>query len=306
MNFTLRQIRYFITIAETLSVSQAAKNLYLSQSALTNSLNELESAIGVRLFIRSHAGMTLTFEGHQFLLSSQRILATVADATASLKVNPKLETGVLSIGATSLLSGYYLSEPLSRFAHHFPGVAISLKEDKQAYIEHQLINGEIDVAILMLQQLKDLDAFETETLMKSPLKVWLPVNHTLFKMADVSMNELINENLITLTANDIDKTINQIWLRYNKPIRSELKTESVEAVRNFVGSSLGIAILPEFAYRSWTLEMQRVETRNIREDIPNIDIGLVWRRGSSLPWVAQEFIEIARDQHRSKNKQPLP
>ena len=305
MNFTLKQIRYFVTVAEAQSVSKAARGLYLSQSALTNALAELETVLGVSLFLRSHRGVTLTREGHQFLISSRRILASVADAAQGLTVGKTQDTGQLTIGVTSLVAGYYLSEPLSRFTRHFPGVKITLIEDEQAYLEHQLVNGEIDVAILMLQQMQERDAFETETLTRSPLKVWLPVNHPLFKQTDVSLTELANESLITLTANKIDQIIGPTWRRYNKTARSVLETESVEAVRNLVGASLGIAILPEFAYRPWTLEMQRVETRNIREEIPSIDIGLVWRRGSNLNWATEEFIDVARDQSRSKNQSPI-
>ncbi len=301
MNFTLKQIRYFVTVAEAQSVSKAARGLYLSQSALTNALAELESALGATLFLRSHRGVTLTREGHQFLISSRRILASVADAAQGLTAGKTQDTGHLTIGVTSLVAGYYLSEPLSRFAQHFPGVKITLVEDDQVYLEHQLVNGEIDVAIFMLQQMQERDAFEMETLTRSPLKVWLPVNHPLFKQTDVSLTELANEQLITLTANKIDQIIGPTWRRYNKTARSVLETESVEAVRNLVGASMGIAILPEFAYRPWTLEMQRVETRNIREDIPSIDIGLVWRRGSKLSWETEEFIDVARDQSRSKN-----
>jgi DNA-binding transcriptional LysR family regulator len=300
MNFTLRQIRYFVTIAETLSVSKAARDLYLSQSALTNALSELEASLGVLLFIRSHKGVTLTHEGHQFLISSRRILASVADAAQGLTAGTTQDKGTLVIGVTSLVAGYYLSEPLSRFTQHFPGVKVTLIEDEQAYLENQLVNGEIDVAIFMLQQMHEPDAFEMETLTRSPLKVWLPVNHPLFKQADISLLELAKEPLITLTANRIDHIIGQTWRRYNKTARSFLETESVEAVRNLVGASLGIAILPEFAYRPWTLDMQRVETRNIREEIPSIDIGLVWRRGSHLNWATSEFIDLARDQSRSK------
>lgn len=304
MNFTLRQIRYFVAIAESLSVSKAAKELHLTQSALTNALSDLESLLGVQLFARSHKGVALTQQGHQFLMSSRRVLASVADAANSVQIVRQNQPGVLNLGVTSLVSGYYLSEPLSRFSHQYPDVSIAIQEDDPAYIEHQLVNGEVDVAILMLRQLNERYAFETETLTRSPLKVWLPLNHRLFKQTDVSIRELRNEALISLTANQIDKLIGQVWRRYNGPFRSVLRTESVEAVRNLVGAGIGISILPEFAHRPWTLEMQRVETRNLREEIPSIDIGLVWRRGSALSWEAEEFIELARDQARSRQPQP--
>lgn len=84
-----------------------------------------------------------------------------------------------------------------------------------------------------------------------------------------------------------------------------LRTASVEAVRSLVANQLGVALLPDFAYRPWSLEQERVEARAIKEPIPAIDIGLVWRRGSRLDWTAREFIDIARDQSRLRARQPV-
>ncbi|MDY7798230.1 LysR substrate-binding domain-containing protein, partial [Aeromonas caviae] len=78
------------------------------------------------------------------------------------------------------------------------------------------------------------------------------------------------------------------------------------AVRSLVASQLGLALLPDFAYRPWSLEQERVEARAIKEPIPAIDIGLVWRRGSRLEWTAREFIDIVRDQSRLRARQHLP
>lgn len=299
MKFTLKQIRYFVAIAESLSLSKAAKDLHLSQSALTNSLAELETAIGKPIVIRTSKGVQLNHDGHQFLISCHRILAVVAEAEVGLIQNKQEDIGELTIGVTSLVAGYYLSEPLSRFSKNFPAVNVTVREDSQDYIEHQLINGEIDVAILLLSQLGDNHALETETLMRSPLKVWLPVNHPLYKQANVSLQELSDEPMITLTANEFDRIVDRIWRRYNRPARTVLRTESVEAVRNMVGASFGLAILPEFAYRPWTLEMQRVETCNIKEAIPTVDIGVVWRKGSAMNWLTEEFIALAREQSKA-------
>jgi len=299
MNFTLRQIRYFVATAESMSVNKASKALNLSQSALTNALAELENLVGVSLFNRSHKGVSLTHEGHQFLISSRRILASVADAKVNMHRIHNDKVGSLVVGVTSLVAGYYLSEPLRQFNHNYPKVKVTLHEDSQVYIEHQLVNGEIDVAILLIKQLKELDAFETETLTNSHLKVWLPGNHKLFDQSDISLQDLAEDPIISLTVDQIDQSINQAWRRYNKPVTSFIKTQSVEAVRNLVGAGLGVAIIPEFAYRPWTLDMQKIESRHIREELPSIDIGLVWRRGTRLNWAAMEFIDVARDHIRN-------
>lgn len=302
MNFTLKQIQHFVTTAETLSVSKASRNLNRSQSAITNSLAELENALDVRLFNRSPKGMALTHEGHKFLISSRRIMAAVADAIEDLADIEDENSGKLVIGITSLLAGYYLSEPLRQFSQRYPNVSITLQEDEHQFIEHQLLNGEIDVGILMLNQLVESDSFETQQLISSELKLWLPVNHALSGQSSLSLTALMDEPVISLSANHLDQVIHQVWGRYNKRFRPSVRTESVEAVRNLVGAGQGIAIMPDFAYRSWTLDMQRVESIPIRETLPAIDIGLVWRRGSPPLWTALEFIDVIRDHAIKTNR----
>lgn len=112
--------------------------------------------------------------------------------------------------------------------------------------------------------------------------------------------------MISLTADQLDQIIGGGLRRYGISPRIVLRTASVEAVRSLVASQLGLALLPDFAYRPWSLEQERVEARAIKEPIPAIDIGLVWRRGSRLEWTAREFIDIVRDQSRLRARQHLP
>ena len=66
-------------------------------------------------------------------------------------------------------------------------------------------------------------------------------------------------------------------------------------MRSLVGAGAGIAVLPDILYRPWTLDAEHVEVRPLRDEIPTIDVGLVWRRGSGLKPAAAEFIELARE-----------
>ena len=78
-----------------------------------------------------------------------------------------------------------------------------------------------------------------------------------------------------------------------------MRTSSLEAVRSLVGMGAGITILPDFLYRPWTLDAAHIEVRSLRDAVPSINVGLVWRRGSRSRPVVTEFIELAREQSRS-------
>lgn len=105
---TLRQIRHFIAVAETGSISAAAQAVYISQSTLTLAIQQLELEIGVSLFNRHAKGMT--HQGHQFLRQAYLILATVDNAKRSLQQSNDQVAGQLIVGVTSLVAGYYLAD----------------------------------------------------------------------------------------------------------------------------------------------------------------------------------------------------
>lgn len=302
MNPTLRQIRYFIAVAEAASVSSAARDLSISQSAMTTAMRDLERGLGVTLLERSSSGVSLTREGHLFLTHAKRILAAIAEANHALHGKLPTRRGQLTIGVTSLVAGYYLAELLDRFRRAFPEVEIAVSEDEHGFLEHMLINGEIDVAILMLNTLHEHNALGAEVLIRSPNRLWLAADHPLCEAAEVSLRDIAQVPQITLVADGIDEVMSAIWRRSGFAAPTVLRTGSLEAVRSLVATGVGVAVLPDFAYRPWSLEWDRVESRTIRDELPTVDIGLVWRRGAELNWTAQDFIEVAKDQGRAKSR----
>ncbi len=300
MNLTLRQIRYFIAVAEAASVSSAARDLSISQSAMTTAMRDLERGLAVTLLERSSSGVSLTREGHLFLTHAKRILAAIAEANHALHGKLPTRRGQLAIGVTSLVAGYYLAELLDRYRRAFPEVEIAVSEDEHSFLEHMLINGEVDVAILMLNTLHEHNALGAEVLTRSPNRLWLAADHPLCEATEVSLRDIAQVPQITLIADGIDEVMAGIWRRSGLAAPTVLRTGSLEAVRSLVANGVGVAVLPDFAYRPWSLEWDRVESRTIRDELPTVDIGLVWRRGAELNWTAQDFIEVARDQSRAK------
>lgn len=300
---TLRQFRYFIAVAESGSVAAASRMLAIAQSAVTKSMQELEDALGARLFERTSKGIVLTPQGHRFLASARRVISAVADA-ARLQPDDAAErlTGVLAIGVTSLVAGYYLSELLRRFRRNCPAVEVFVTEDTPRFLEHLLINGELDCAIMVSNALGEPQALVAETLTRSPNRVWLASNHPLAERDELTLAECAAHDQIVLEADRVDDLMRGVWARHQLKPRSILRTSSLEAVRSLVGAGLGLAVLPDFLYRPWTLDADHVDTRRLRDEVPTVDVGLVWRRGSALKPVAAEFIDVAREQSAARGR----
>ena len=302
-HITLRQFRYFIAVAESGSVAAASRMLNIAQSAVTKSMQELEDELGRTLFARSSRGMRLTPQGHRFLVSARQVLATVAEATRERGGDDDAAAGLvgtLAVGVTSLVAGYYLSELFSRYRRSCPRVEVYVTEDTPRFLEHLLINGELDVAIMLSNALNEPQALVAETLTRSPSRVWLPSNHALCAQDELTLAECAACDQIVLEADRIDELMRVVWARHQLKPRTILRTSSLEAVRSLVGAGAGIAVLPDFLYRPWTLDAEHVEVRPLRDALPTVDVGLVWRRGSGLKPAATEFIEQARESSRAR------
>ncbi|EXF94819.1 LysR family transcriptional regulator [Pseudomonas fluorescens HK44] len=299
---TLRQIRHFIAVAETGSISAAAQAVYISQSTLTLAIQQLEQEIGVSLFNRHAKGMTLTHQGHQFLRQAHLILATVDNAKRSLQQSTDQVAGQLTIGVTSLVAGYYLADLLTRFQRAYPNVDIRVTEDERPYIEHLLVSGEIDVGVLILSNLEDRHALQTEVLTHSPHRLWLPAQHPLLEHDSINLADVAREPLIQLNVDEMDRNAQRMWSAASLQPRITLRTASTEAVRSLVAAGLGVSIQPDMTYRPWSLEGDIIEARAIADLSHTLDVGLAWRRGTARPALVDPFLTVAREQPHGGRK----
>jgi DNA-binding transcriptional LysR family regulator len=291
MNFTLRQVRYFVAVAESGSISRAARQLSVSQSAVTEAVKDLESDLGAALLVRSGRGVSLTHRGQLFVRHAARILEAVADAGRTLPSDDS-PAGDLHLGASSVVAGYILAELLARFRRAFPAVAVQAVEDAPEYLEHLLVNGELDVAVMVVSRLRQSAALEARTIVESAYRLWLPLGHPLASAKTVSLAEVAAERQIMLSLDEIQETADAFWRDHGLRPTVAFRTRSVEAVRSLVATGAGIAVLPDLVYRPWSLEGDRIEARPMVQSMPPVRVGVVWRRGSPLLESASRFLDV--------------
>jgi len=302
MAFTLRQLQYFIAVAEQGTVSGAAHNLSISQSSVTEAIKDLESDLGVALFDRHPRGLSLTHKGQQFLRHATKILADVSDARHSFAEDASPETGTLQLGVTSLVAGYVLSDLLARYRRAYPGIEVSAIEDNGDYLEHLLIGGELDVAVMVISNLRDRMALQAEILEVSPYRLWLPLGHDLVGADIIGLADIADAPLIMLTVDEIEEATGKLLSAFGARPHVAFRTRSVEAVRSLVATGAGVALLPDLVYRPWSLEGDRIESRDVSGALPVVQVGVVWRRGSHLPQSARDFIGIAQSQRSMRQR----
>ena len=298
MAFTLRQIQYFVAVAEHGSISHAAKSLSISQSAVTEAVRFLEEDLGVTLFDRHPRGLSITHKGHQFLRHATSILAEVSGARRALEQEGEEITGQLNLGVTSLMSGYVMSDLLARYRRANPLVEVSAIEDKGEYLEHLLVGGELDVAVMVTSNLNDRHALQVEILDVSPYRLWLPIGHRLVAQDSISLDDLTGEQLIMLDIDEMGEAAVKLLSALGTRPRIAFRTRSVEAVRSLAATGAGIALLPDLVYRPLSLEGDRIVSRDVSGSLPVVQVGMAWRKGSPLSPAARDFISIAQE-HQS-------
>ena len=294
MSFTLRQLHYFVAVAEKGAVIGAARTLSISQSSVTEALKALEADLGVTLFERHARGLTITYSGHQFLRHATKILSDVSGARRAFEQPPGTTQGRLNIGVTSLMAGYVMSDLLSRYRRMNPAVEVSALEEPGDYLEHLLIGGELDVAVMVISNLRDRMALQSEILDVSTFRLWLPLEHKLADRESIGLDDVAQEPLIMLNVDEMEEEAVKVLSAFGRRPQIAFRTRSVEAVRSLVATGAGVALLPDLVYRPWSLDGDRIESRDVSGKLPIVQVGMVWRRGLPLTPAVQDFISLAR------------
>ena len=146
MAVKLELYRVFKEVAETGNISSAAKNLYISQSAVSQSIKQLETALQARLFARSPRGVSLTSEGqmlYQYVRSALGLLATGEDKLSQAQ---QLLLGSLVIGASDTVTSQFLVPYLDEFHRLHPGIRLKIVSGRSAKVLSMLKSGAVDIA----------------------------------------------------------------------------------------------------------------------------------------------------------------
>lgn len=175
----LRHLRYFVAVAESGGFTRAAQRLYVSQSALSEQIADLEAEIGVQLFDRSRLRASLTAPGTLFLKEARKVLAGADAAVHVARQTASGEMGEIRIGFFTGGVGAGFPRLIQRFRQSHPQVKISLHEMIPALQWKALDEGRIDIALTRRLETPQHKRLQSEVLRKDSLYAVLPKNHPL-------------------------------------------------------------------------------------------------------------------------------
>lgn len=241
-----KQLNAFITISKLQSFTAAANTLGYAQSTVTTQIKLLESELGVKLFERIGKSVTLTHEGKKLIPYAKQILKLSDDVKNSI-FNDETPSGTLTIGAAESLCVIRLPEILKEYRKLYPEVDVSLKFGSCADFRHYLRDNIIDVAFSLGIKIEAED-FISEVEFDEPMQLLAYPGHPLINKKDVFPEDIQGEPLIlTETGCSYRAAFENILSQFNVKPNLVLETGSVQAIKQFTMSGIGITLLPQVA-----------------------------------------------------------
>jgi DNA-binding transcriptional LysR family regulator len=189
----LRQLRYFVAVAEELHFGRAAARVGIAQPPLTQQIQKLEASIGCQLFARGRK-TALTAAGTVLLDEARRILRQTDEAVEATLSAARGESGQLRVGAPPSVMLSALPSLIRQYRKQYPGVRFSLREMSTSAIEKALRVGEIDVGFL--REISPEPPLASETIFEEPVVAALPASHPMTSAAELKLGDLRAEPFV--------------------------------------------------------------------------------------------------------------
>ena len=293
MAVKLELYRVFKEVAETGNISLAAKNLYISQSAVSQSIKQLEVALQARLFSRSPRGVTLTGEGqmlYEYVRSALSLLSTGEDKLSQAQ---QLLLGTLTIGASDTVTSLFLTPYLEAFHRKHPGIRLKIVSGRSAKVLSLLKSGVVDIAFASSPadktNLLDFPCFETHSVFVAGSNYPCDFDHV------YTLQEIAAFPLIRLERKASSRVfLEQYFLKRGVTLTPEIELSSRSLLVDMAAIGLGVAgVTEEFVKRD--LEHGSIRVLKTDFEIPSRTVDMCTLREVSPTAAASRFIEMVQE-----------
>lgn len=289
INFELYKV--FYNVAKEGQISSAAKKLYISQPAVSQSIKQLEDKLGAKVFFRTSKGMKLTSEGQVLYNYIEKAYAFIIAGQSKFQEMQDLKYGEIIIGASDTLCAHYLLPYLGEFHKEFPNIKIKVTNRTTFEIIDLLKKGNVDLGILNLPIEEDKSLEIRETLNLEDCFICGEKYHSAFK-EEVSLEQLNEYPLILLeSGSNTRRFVDKVFRDNNLLVQPEIELGSIDLLVNFAKIGLGISFVTKNFIQS-ELDNEYVFEIKLKEEIPNRKIGVATLKGVPLSPSGKEFFNF--------------
>ena len=239
----LRQLKIFVTVAEEKSFTRAAQKMGYAQSNVSAQVRLLEEEFDIRLFERLGKKIDLTPEGEKLLYHAKRLLRNAAEVQEAMTCSTE-PNGILNIGISESLCIFKLPALLKEYSRLYPQVQLVIRQGTPLDFARWLRENIIDVAFSLDQVIND-DDLVTKILCEEPMIIVGNNEHPLISKGYIELKDIGQESFIYTERNcSYRSVIENYFADSNIKPGSSYEFDSIEAIKQFVLSGLGIALLP--------------------------------------------------------------
>ncbi|MED3662366.1 LysR family transcriptional regulator [Ureibacillus terrenus] len=288
----LRQLRYFVEVAEREHISEAAEHLHVAQSAVSRQIANLEEELGTALFERVGRNVKLTPIGKIFLEHAITALNAIDFAVKQVEEYLDPERGSIKIGFPTSLASYVLPTVISAFKKEYPDVSFHLRQGSYRYLIEAVRNRELNLAFLGPVPRKD-ETINSLILFNENICALLPANHRLAKRDKIQLDELRNDHFVLFPEGYI---LHKVVVDACKSAGFSPKVisvgEDMDALKGLVAAGIGVTLLPESSFYDSTPRL----TIKMKIDNPSItrNVGIIYPANRELAPSEQVFLKFVQ------------
>jgi len=284
----IRQLRYFITVAEYLNFTKAANQLYVAQSAISHQIADLEEQVGVKLFIRNKRSVQLTPAGSVFLKEAIEIVEKTSGAIEKAQQTDSGVIGSLSIGFLSVHVRSFLPEVIKRFRELYPKVELHLNHFPSKMLKESLEEGELDIALTQPSGLHRIEEIEIQTVAKEKYCIVMHNNHPLANYKKIKLPDLATEPFIIHNRHDSPvgsyDFIVHLCEQSGLTPRIVSQPRFVDTVPILVESEIGISILPKSFEAVSSPSLRFIEIDGLEGH--DFELVMAWKKNNLNPSIS--------------------
>jgi LysR family hydrogen peroxide-inducible transcriptional activator len=294
---TIKQLRYFVALTETEHFGRAAEACFVSQSAFSNAIQELESLLEVQLVDRTNRSVTITAMGQQLATQARLCLRDVESLVEMARGQREPLTGELHLGVIPTIAPFLLPAALPKLRRKYPKLELYLHEDQSQRIYDRLMDGELDVLLLALPY--DMRGVEIMPLFEDRFALAYRHGTKRVDPDNYRFSRLDADSILLLEDGHClrDHALAACKIRNTQKVR-RIGASSILTLVEMVDADLGITFLPELARNSLILKNTRVRMKPLEENSYRT-IGLAWRKGTDREEEFRMLGEFMAEQHTS-------
>ena len=275
IDFAIRQLRYFVVVAEELNFTRAAVRLQIAQPPLSRQIQNLEQTLGFTLLERTNRRVALTAAGEVFLTECRQILSQIERGVLLAQRVAQGEVGQLIVGFEGASHNEIVLDIIRQLRTRFPDVELIMQEMSSGKQVEAIRQQQLDIGLI--EPIAARDDIEMMSLLSESLVVALPDTHPLARQEEIALSQLADDPWVTGRSHygcGLLLRILEACQQAGYTPKVQQETNDLQMILGFVASGLGVTLLPESSMRS----QKGVVYCSIQPPVPEVQLAIAWNR----------------------------